>query len=487
MSDPKPMLIDGEWISNTGAVLESVNPATGQTNYDVTAATAREVNQAVEAAQQAASEKSWRQMLPHVRARLLSRLADVIESRTDEFAIAQLRENGKVLTECRAQAASAAGIFRYYAAACETASETLTPARGAYFSMTVHEPYGVVAAITPWNSPLTMEAQKVAPALAAGNAVILKPSEITPSPGLELGRAALDAGLPPGILNVLPGTGAMAGDALVRHPGVRFVSFTGGTASGRHIATLAARKLMPVALELGGKSPHVVFADANLDAAITAVADGIFEASGQSCVAGSRLFVERSVYDRVLAGVVERARTLKIDLPDSPGAQIGPISSFAHRDRVSRFVGIACDEGGEVVTGGKPPEDQKLAAGAYYLPTVVTGLSNDATACKQEIFGPVLCVLAFSDEEDLLRQANDSAYGLAAGLWTADYQRAWRVARRLEAGTVWINTYKQLSISTPFGGFKDSGIGREKGIGGLRLYQQEKGLYFGINLPSDSC
>jgi betaine-aldehyde dehydrogenase len=350
--------------------------------------------------------------------------------------------------------------------------------------MSVHQPYGVVAAITPWNSPLTMEAQKVAPALAAGNAVILKPSEITPSPALELGRAALDAGIPPGILNVLPGTGAGAGAALVKHPGVRFVSFTGGTASGRRIAAIAAEKLMPVALELGGKSPHIVFADANLDAAVAAVADGIFEASGQSCVAGSRLFVDRRVHDQVLAGIVKRAKALKIDLPDAPGAQFGPISSFAHLDRVAHFVDTARDEGGEIVTGGARPDNRKLDAGAYYLPTVLAGLANTAIVCQQEIFGPVLCVLPFDGEDDLVQQANDSAYGLAAGLWSADYQRAWRVARRLEAGTVWINTYKQLSISTPFGGFKDSGIGREKGIGGLRLYQQEKGLYFGLGSPA---
>jgi betaine-aldehyde dehydrogenase len=484
MSDVKPMLIGGQWIAGAGATFASQNPATGEINYQVCDASEQDVDLTVGIAQRAASETSWRDMLPHVRGRLLSKLADVIESRIEEFAQAQMRENGKVLSQCRSQAASAVAIFRYYAAVCETAEDTVTPSRGAYVSMSVHQPYGVVAAITPWNSPLTMEAQKVAPALAAGNAVILKPSEITPSPALELGRAALDAGIPPGILNVLPGTGAGAGAALVKHPGVRFVSFTGGTASGRRIAAIAAEKLMPVALELGGKSPHIVFADANLDAAVAAVADGIFEASGQSCVAGSRLFVDRRVHDQVLAGIVKRAKALKIDLPDAPGAQFGPISSFAHLDRVAHFVDTARDEGGEIVTGGARPDNRKLDAGAYYLPTVLAGLANTAIVCQQEIFGPVLCVLPFDGEDDLVQQANDSAYGLAAGLWSADYQRAWRVARRLEAGTVWINTYKQLSISTPFGGFKDSGIGREKGIGGLRLYQQEKGLYFGLGSPA---
>ena len=240
---------------------------------------------------------------------------------------------------------------------------------------------------------------------------------------------------------------------------------------------------MPVALELGGKSPHIVFADANLEAAASAVSDGIFEATGQSCVAGSRLFVQRQVYERVLSLVAMRARSLRIDLPDAPGAQLGPLSSFAHRERVERYVATARAEAGRIVVGGKRPDDSRLAGGAYYLPTVVADLTSAATVCQQEIFGPVLCVLGFDDEEDLVRQANDSVYGLAAGIWTSDYQRAWRVARRLEAGTVWINTYKQLSISTPFGGFKDSGSGREKGIGGLRLYQQAKSLYWGLDTP----
>jgi acyl-CoA reductase-like NAD-dependent aldehyde dehydrogenase len=483
MDDHKPLLIGTRWIADTGASLTSINPATGGSNCTVAAATANEVDSAVQAATEAVNARAWRQMLPHARARLLTRLGDLIEERADLFARSQMLENGKVLRECRAQANAAANIFRFYAAVCETMTDTVTPSRGSYISMTVHEPYGVVAAITPWNSPLTMEAQKVAPALAAGNAVILKPSELTPSPALDLGRTALEAGFPPGILNVLPGTGVLAGDALVNHAGVRFVSFTGGTHSGRHIASVAARKLMPVALELGGKSPHIVFSDANIEEAVAAVADGIFEGSGQSCVAGSRLFVQRTSYDDVLARVTARAEALKIDLPDVPGAQLGPIASFAHRDRIAGLVKAARAEGGEVVTGGRIPPYEKLSAGAFYAPTVVAGLSNAATTCQQEIFGPVLCVLPFEDEEDLLLQANDSAYGLAAGIWTSDYQRAWRVARHLEAGTVWINTYKQLSISTPFGGFKDSGIGREKGIEGMRLYQQQKSLYFGLGPP----
>jgi betaine-aldehyde dehydrogenase len=477
----KPLLIGGEWISDTEDAIVSVNPATAQVNYEICAASARHVDAAVAAAREAVDSAAWRDMLPHKRARLLARLGDLVEARGEELARTQMLENGKVLSECRAQATAAAGIFRYYSAVCETLGSELTPARGPYLSMTVYEPYGVVAAITPWNSPLTMEAQKIAPALAAGNAVLLKPSEITSSTGLALGRAALEAGVPPGIFNVLPGTGAVTGEALIRHPGVRFVSFTGGTSSGRRIAAIAAEKLMPVALELGGKSPHIVFADADLEAAAAAVADGIFEGSGQSCVAGSRLFVQRSVHARVLDSVCAHARSRKVDLPDTPNAQMGPLASFAQRERVERYVALAKAEGGEIATGGTRPHEPHLREGAFFLPTVVDGLRNSATACREEIFGPVLCVLPFDDEDDLVAQANDSAYGLAAGIWTADYQRAWRVARRLEVGTVWINTYKQLSIAAPFGGVKDSGVGREKGIGGLRLYQQAKSLYWALD------
>src|SRR5690606_18988204 len=286
----------------------------------------------------------------------------------------------------------------------------------------------VVAAITPWNSPLTMEAQKVAPALAAGNAIILKPSEVTPSAALLLGEIALDAGLPPGILNVITGFGATTGKWLVEHPGVRMVSFTGGTATGRAIGMIAAERLIPVALELGC----------------------IFEGSGQSCVAGSRLFVQRGVYDRLVSLLVERANKIKVGLPDVAGSEMGPLASFAQRKRVEHYVAAARAEGGEILTGGKRPEAPELTNGAYYLPTIIGGLDNKATCVREEIFGRVLCVLPFDDEKDLIAQANDSVYGLASGIWTGNYQRAWRVARALQTGPVWINTYKQLSISTPF-------------------------------------
>jgi len=259
------------------------------------------------------------------------------------------------------------------------------------------------------------------------------------------------------------------------------VSFTGGTASGRAIAGVAAQRLIPVALELGGKSPHIIFDDANLDAAVAGVIDGIFEGSGQSCVAGSRLFVQRRVLNQVVDTLVAKTHAIKVDLPDAAGAQMGPVAGFDHRSRIEALVASARQEGGNVVAGGARPNEDRFEAGSFYLPTIITGLSNSAEAVQQEIFGPVLCVLPFDDEDDLIAQANDTVFGLASGVWTANYQRAWRVAQRLQAGLVWINTYKQLSISTPFGGYKESGIGREKGAGGIKLYQQSKGIYWSMN------
>jgi betaine-aldehyde dehydrogenase len=391
-----------------------------------------------------------------------------------------MAENGKVLAECRAQVASAAAIFRYYAAVCETTPGAVTPSRGPYVSITIHEPMGVVAAVTPWNSPLTMEAQKVAPALAAGNSVIVKPSEVTPGVALQLGRILLEAGVPPGVVNVIPGDGAETGLALVRHPGVGMISFTGGTETGRRIGVIAAERGVPVSLELGGKSPNIVFADADLERAVEGVAGAIFGSTGQSCIAGSRLLVEASVYGEVMERLIAKARAIRFGDPADPASQIGPIASFAHRERIERFVVAGAAEGGRIVCGGERPGGA-LACGAYYPPTILTELTAGSSVVRSEIFGPVLAAMPFRDEAELIALANGTPFGLACGIWTADYQRAWRVARAIDAGTVWINTYKQLSISTPFGGFKASGIGREKGIEGMRLYQQAKSLYWGLD------
>ena len=390
-------------------------------------------------------------------------------------------ENGKVLAECRAQVATAAATFRYYAGVCETVESSVTPPRGSYWSMTVYEPMGVVAAITPWNSPLTLEAQKLAPALAGGNAVVLKPSEVTSTPALELGRTA-STPAPPG-----PRQRAARHRTARRHPAAATSAGAHGVvhrrhSTGRRIRQAGGREAHARRAELGGKSPHIVFADANIDAAVKPIIGGSCSRTGQSCVAGSRLFVQRPVLDRVV-DAWSRRRDNCASGCRCAGSEVGPLATFPHRDRVAGFVDRARADGGEILAGGARPGEASLRDGAFYLPTLIGGLDNKAAVCQEEIFGPVLVVMPFDDEADLIAQANDTAYGLAAGIWTAGYQRAWRVARAIDAGTVWINTYKQLSISSPFGGFKESGLGREKGIGGMRLYQQAKSLYWGLDAP----
>ncbi|WP_050900942.1 aldehyde dehydrogenase family protein [Oceanicola sp. S124] len=473
------LLIAGRAVPGDGPPLDVVNPATGALLGRVGTSTPAQVAEAIAAGHAALRRTGWSHLPPHERARILSRAADEIERQADHLAVLQMSENGKTRKESHAQAMSAAGIFRYYAAVCECSEEAMPPARGDYYTMQVYEPVGVVAALTPWNSPLTMGAQKIAPALAAGNAVVLKAAETTSFVTLALGQCVVEAGLPEGLLSVLAG-GRETAVALVEDPGIGLISFTGGTATGQSIARGAADRLVPMILELGGKSPHIVFADADLEAAAKSVASGIFGGTGQSCVAGSRLFVEASVADRFRDLLIEAAGAMRLGPPSDPSSVIGPLSSFAHRERVEGFVQAGVAAGGEILYGGQRPEGEVFAEGAYFQPTIIGGLDNSAAIAQEEIFGPVLCFMTFEDEADLVGAANDSDFGLAAGIWTESYRRAWRVARALEAGTVWINTYKQLSIAAPFGGFKLSGQGREKGLQGMRAYQQMKSLYWAV-------
>jgi betaine-aldehyde dehydrogenase len=476
----RPFLIGNEWATGGGEPFVTTNPADGSEIAVVGAADGADIDRAVAAARGALSDPAWCDLRPHERAKLLYRMAELIADEAENLARLQMSDNGKTLKECRGQAASAAGTFRYFAAACETFESEVTPRRGNSMTMTVYEPIGVVAAITPWNSPLTLEAQKLAPILAAGNAVVLKSSEVTPVIGLEYARLALAAGFPAGVVNVIAGAGRI-GRALIEHPGVDMVSFTGGTTAGRAIAEAAGRTLKPVVLELGGKSPNIVFADADLDRAARGMADGIFSGGGQSCIAGSRIFVERVMFEDFLERLVAQARAYRLGLPDDEATMMGPLSSAAHRDRVASYVDVAREEGATVVCGGEVPRGGIFERGAWYPATILTDLDNTARACREEIFGPVAVVLPFDDEADVIAKANQSDFGLASGVWTGDYRRAWRVARALQAGTVWINTYKELSISTPFGGFKQSGIRREKGLQGIRIYSEPKGIYWAMN------
>jgi acyl-CoA reductase-like NAD-dependent aldehyde dehydrogenase len=474
-------LIGGRWRDGSGPSYSTEYPADGSVVAELHAASLADVDEAVQTAETARHRPNWAGLKPHQRALLLHRMAAGIRDRAEELAQLQRLDNGKPVSETRALVASAAGTFQYFAAACETLEDQVTPARGDYLTMSLHEPIGVVAAITPWNSPIASEAQKMAPALAAGCPVVIKPAEITPRMAVELARIGEAAGIPPGILSVLPGKGALLGDALVRHPLVKRVAFTGGTSVGLGIARLAADKLMGVSLELGGKSPTIVCADADLEHAVAGVLFGIFSSSGESCIAGSRAFVHRSVYaafrERLLAG----ARALRVGDPALETTQMGPLVSGAHRESVERYVALGLAEGGQLLTGGARLAGSLYERGYYYPPTVIEGLPNGARMVQEEIFGPVLALLPWDNEAELIAQCNDNPYGLACGIWTHDYRSAWRLGAALQTGTVWVNTYKQFSSSTPFGGVKMSGTGREKGRLGILEYTTQKSYYWGLN------
>jgi acyl-CoA reductase-like NAD-dependent aldehyde dehydrogenase len=473
------LIIGGSFEDGAGPAFASVNPASGEINAMIGAASREQVDEAFARAGEALTGP-WRSLLPHRRARLLGSIADGIERDAARLAELQTAENGKTLAESRGQAVAAAEIFRYYAGVCETQEAELTPPRGDYVSMTVYEPVGKVLAITPWNSPLTLTAQKLAPALAAGNAVIVKPSEVTTLTVLELGRICIEASLPEGTLSVLAGD-ATVGRALIEHDAVDFISFTGGTEGGRAVAEAAARRLIPVILELGGKSPNIVCADADIEAAVAGLIYGIFHSTGQSCIAGSRILVERSVHDRLLARLIERTERLKLGEPLDPATSLGPCASFRHRDRIHAFVERAVAEGARVAAGGSLPGEAALQRGAYYPPTILSDVTSRMAVAREEVFGPVVVAIPFDSDDDLVAIANDTPFGLACGIWTTDFRRAWRIARAVRAGTVWVNTYKQLSIANPFGGVGQSGIGREKGPSGLRAYQLAKSLYFDLS------
>ncbi|EMB0802865.1 aldehyde dehydrogenase [Pseudomonas aeruginosa] len=477
----QPICIAGEWRAGGGDLYESLYPATGEAVARLHAASLEDVEEAMAGAHRAFRESGWAQRKPHERATVLYRIAALIRERSEELAQLQRLDNGKPIRETRNLVASAAATFQFFAAACETLEESITPSRGDFVSMSVYEPMGVVVAITPWNSPIASEAQKLAPALAAGNAVVVKPAEITPLAALALARICDEAGLPRGLVSVLPGKGALIGDALTRHPLARRVSFTGGTRTGKHIARIAADKMMPVSLELGGKSPTMVLADADFDHAVAGVLYGIFSSSGESCIAGSRLFVASERYDEFMERLATGAAALRVGDPADERTQMGPLISARHRESVERYVEMGVAEGGRLRTGGVRPHGAAFDRGYFYTPTIIEGLTNGARLCREEVFGPVLVAMPFASEEALIEEANDSCYALAAGIWTRDFQRAWRLGRAVQAGTVWINTYKQFSISTPFGGWRDSGLGREKGRLGILQYMEQKSLYWGLN------
>ena len=476
-----PINIGGEMRLGGGDEYASLYPATGEAIARLRAPSLADVDEAITRADHAFRTSGWAQRKPHERAAVLYRVASIIRERGETLAQRQRLDNGKPISETRNLVGSAAATFQFFASACETLEETITPSRGDFMTMSVYEPMGVVAAITPWNSPIASEAQKVAPALAAGNAVVIKPAEVTPLMALELAAICEQAGVPKGMLSVLPGRGSVIGDAITKHPLVRRVSFTGGTATGKHIAHIAAEKMMPVSLELGGKSATMVLADADLDHAVNGVLYGIFSSSGESCIAGSRLFVARALYAEFMKRLSEKAAALRVGDPADERTQMGPLITGKHRESIEKYVDLGLSEGATIRTGGERPKGAAFDRGYFFRPTILEGVKNSDQICQQEIFGPVLVAMPFDDEASLIAQANDSVYALAAGIWTRDYKKAWAIGRAVQAGTVWINTYKQFSISTPFGGWRDSGLGREKGRLGILQYMEQKSLYWGLN------
>jgi aldehyde dehydrogenase (NAD+) len=473
-SNPKLIIGGADVAAADGSMIDIVDPGTGNTVCKVAEAKTEDVDRAVNAALGAFD--SWASMPPGQREQVLLKLADVIEGHAQELAELEALDVGKPIKIAKGEIAFAITCFRYYAGWPTKLYGNVNPAASSTFSYTTREPLGVCAAITAWNYPFLLASWKLGPALASGNTVVLKPSELTPLSSLRLGQLCQAAGMPPGVVNVIPGYGQVAGQRLIEHPGVAKISFTGSNAIGKHIMATASRTLKRVTLELGGKSPIAVFADADLDAAAIACTRGIFNNSGQVCVATSRLFVEQRVLEPLIERIVKRTSALKMGHGLEHGIDYGPLVSEQHRKRVLQYVEAGVTQGARLVSGGTAPDRD----GFFVSPTIFTHVSNDMRIAREEIFGPVLSIIPFENMDDLLRMANDTNYGLAAAVWTSDVKRAHLYAKKVRAGTVWINTFGVLDPAGSFGGFKESGIGRELGPYAIEAYTEVKSVYIGI-------
>jgi acyl-CoA reductase-like NAD-dependent aldehyde dehydrogenase len=459
-----------------GDRFESFDPARGTAWALAALGTEEDVDAAVGAAAEA-FRGEWGALSPTRRGRLMMRFADALAERADEIAAIESRDNGKLLREMSAQLRVVPDWLYYYGGLADKIEGRVIPLdRTSVFNYTVREPLGVIGVITPWNSPILLTTMAVAPALAAGNTVVVKPSEITPVSLHEVARIASEAGIPAGVFNVVSGDRS-TGEALVSHPKVAKVVFTGGVGGGRAVARTAADRGSSYLLELGGKSANIVFADAELDAAEAGIIAGIFAAGGQTCIAGSRAFVERPVYEEVVERVARRADAITVGDPLLPETQMGPLATKQQLERVESFVTEARDEGATVVAGGERAQLSDLPSGYFYRPTVVVDVEADSRIRREEIFGPVLTLTPFDDENEVVALANDSDYGLAAGVWTTQLKRAHRLGRRLEVGTVWINLYRAITFNSPFGGYKASGVGRENGIEAVDEFLQTKSVW----------
>jgi acyl-CoA reductase-like NAD-dependent aldehyde dehydrogenase len=482
VSKPKKLLIDGKWVdAESGKSFETRNPATDEVLAKIPEGGKADVDKAVKAARKAFESGPWRKMTASERGRCLYKLADLIEQRADEFAQLETLDNGKPIKESRfVDVPACVDTFRYYAGwATKIEGETIN-ANSNFFTYTLREPVGVVGQIIPWNFPMLMAAWKLGPALACGNTLILKPAEQTPLSALLIGELALEAGFPPGVVNIVTGLGPnSAGEFLANHMDVDKVAFTGEDKTGREIVKASAGNLKRISLELGGKAPNIVFADANIEAAVKGAITGIFFNQGQVCCAGSRLFLEKSIHDQFMTKLMERVNKMQQGPGLDEKTQIGPQVSREQQERILNYIGIAQKEGAKLACGGDAPKGD-LAKGYYVKPTIFTGVNNDMRIAQEEVFGPVLAVIPFSNMEEVAEQANKTTYGLSGAVWTSDIKKAHKLASQIKAGTIWVNCFNAFDAAVPFGGYKMSGYGRELGKHSIDLYTNIKSVW--VNL-----
>lgn len=472
--------IDGKWCgAASGKTFETHNPYTGEPWALIPECDRADVDQACEAAWRAFDRGPWPAMTQTARGRLLRRIGALIEQHAQHLAEIEVRDNGKLMSEMHAQMKYLPEWFYYYGGLADKIHGAVVPVdRPDHFNYTLKEPVGVCAFITPWNSPLMLVGWKLAPALAAGCTVVIKPSEFTSASLLEFMRLVIEpAEVPPGVVNVVTGYGAVVGEPLVTHPKVAKVAFTGGTATGARVNELAAKSFKKVSLELGGKSPNIVFDDCVLDDAVSGAVSGIFAATGQTCIAGSRLLLQETIHDRFVEKLVAMAKQARLGDPSRLETQVGPVTTPPQYQKVLSYIDIAKGEGATCVLGGGPATKEEGGGKYFVKPTIFTGVDNRMRIAQEEVFGPVLSVIKFKDEEEAVAIANDIAYGLGAGVWTQSIKRATTMAKRIRAGTVWVNTYRAVSFTMPFGGYKASGLGRENGMEAIEGYLQTKSVW----------
>ena len=476
------LFIDGEFVDALdGATFPTIDPHDGSVIAEVAQAGTADVDRAVAAA--AAAFPAWARMQASARGRLLLRLADLIEANTDELATLESLDTGHPIRDSRnLDVPRTAATFRYFGGMADKVQGDVIPVEPGFLNYVLREPLGVVGMIVPWNFPLMFCSWKMGPALAAGNTVVMKPAELTPLSSLRVAELMVEAGFPPGVVNIVPGPGRTVGEHLARHPGVRKIAFTGSTETGRRIVEASAGNVKRVQLELGGKGANIVFDDADIAAAVNGSAFAIFHNQGQACIAGSRLILDERIADDFIARFVELAGSIRIGDPLDPATEMGPLTSATHRDRVLRYVDVAREDGGEILTGGTAPDDPSLAAGFYMRPTVVR-IDPSSRVCREEVFGPFVTVTTFRSEDEALAIANDVEYGLGGGLWTRDISRAHRVARAIRSGMVWINSYKRVNPGSPFGGTGLSGYGREMGFEAIHEYTEPKSIWVNVDAP----